>query len=139
MVRKPPRSGISTSRRPGSRAAMPPRSPPYCRTRSACRRLPHPATFSNGVNGYSVRCRRWADRKCWMISTPIRRAAAETQDYIENAPNFEYRPVLNAGDAGAMLIDAGGQRAYAVANTLEGIEHHSHAAFLHPRGVVAFL
>jgi hypothetical protein len=74
-----------------------------------------------------------------MKSTPIQRAAAETQYCIENARNFEYRPVLNAGDAGAMLIDAGGQRAYAVANGLEGIEHHSHAVFLHPLGVVAFL
>jgi hypothetical protein len=74
-----------------------------------------------------------------MKSMPIRPAAAETQYCIENARNFEYCPVLNARDASAIIIDAGGQIADSGTNFLEGIQHHSHAVFLHPLGVVAFL
>src|SRR5271156_3748724 len=132
-------SATSTRPPPGSRAAMPPCSPPYCRTRSGFRRLRRRGTFSSGVNGYWIRCRRWAARKCWMKSTPIRACITEPQYFADDGRNFEYRAILNTRDAGTILVHARRQRGYALADGSEGVEHQAGAVLLHPVGVVPLL
>src|SRR5271170_7530234 len=119
MAPKPPRNASSASRRPGSRAAMPPCSPPYYRTQNAIRRRRRPGTFSSGGNGYWVRCRNWAARKSWMKSTTTRGGIADAQDTLEDGRYFEYRSFRNACDAGAILLEAARDRGYSAADVAE--------------------
>jgi hypothetical protein len=74
-----------------------------------------------------------------MKSTPIRACITEPQYFTEDGGDFEYRAVLNARDAGAILIHPRGQRGYAVADGSEGVQHDACAALLHPFGIVALL
>jgi hypothetical protein len=74
-----------------------------------------------------------------MKSTPIRASITEPQDFAEDGRNFEYCAILNARDAGAILVHARRQRRYALAHGAEGVEHDAGTALLHPFGVVALL
>ena len=67
-----------------------------------------------------------------MRSTPTRAGIAEAQDSAEDVGNFEYCAILNARHAGTKIIQAARDLRDALANGLEGIQHHSGAVFLHP-------
>jgi hypothetical protein len=72
-------------------------------------------------------------------STPTRLGIAEPQNTVEDGRYFEYRAILNARDAGAIVVEAARDRRYAAGDGLEGIQHDPGVVFLHPIRVVAFL
>jgi hypothetical protein len=74
-----------------------------------------------------------------MKSTPTRAGIAETQNILENGGDFENRPILNASDAGAILIHVAGDRGYAAADRFEGVQDDPGLVFAQPLGVVALL
>jgi hypothetical protein len=74
-----------------------------------------------------------------MKSTPTRIGVAETQNTVEDGRNLEDRAILNARDAGAVLVEAQGDCRYAALDVLEGVEHDPGAVLLHPIRVVALL
>jgi hypothetical protein len=74
-----------------------------------------------------------------MKSTPTRACIAETQNTVENGRDFENRSILNASNAGAILIHVAGYRHYAAADSFEGVQNDSGLVFPQPLGVVALL
>ncbi|HEY2634267.1 MAG TPA: hypothetical protein VGI51_06070, partial [Steroidobacteraceae bacterium] len=74
-----------------------------------------------------------------MKSTPTRIGIAETQNTLEDGWNLEDGAILNARDAGAVIVEAHGDGRYAALDVSEGVEDDSRAVLLHPIRVVALL
>jgi hypothetical protein len=72
-------------------------------------------------------------------STPTRLGIAEPQNTVEDGRYFEYCAILNAPDAGAIVIKAARYGRYTAVDGLEGIQHDSRVEFFHPIRVVALL
>jgi len=72
-------------------------------------------------------------------STPTPFDIAETQDALEGCRYLEYRSILNARDAGAIVLETARHGGYAGADGAEGIQYDPGVVLLDPIRVVALL